>query len=114
MGGAGGGCPILVNEGKCDVIEHLDNMRPVDLLCDDDLLHVELTDGRIVSVPVWWYPPLQEAMPVERNNVEFMPSSIHWPDIDLDVTVVSMLLGRQASGARPLDVSGKIQMGTRQ
>jgi hypothetical protein len=53
-------------------------------------------------------------MPVERNNVEFMPSSIHWPDIDLDVTVVSMLLGKQASGARPLDASGKMQMGTRQ
>ncbi|KQW32021.1 hypothetical protein ASE36_07420 [Rhizobium sp. Root274] len=96
------------------MIEHLENMRPVDALCADDLLHVELTDGRIVSVPVWWYPQLQDAMPVERNNIDFMPDSMHWPDIELDISVVSLLLGEKAPGARSPDVSGKRGMETRQ
>ncbi len=96
------------------MIEHLENMRPVDALCADDLLHVELTDGRIVSVPVWWYPQLQDAMPVERNNIDFMPDSMHWPDIELDISVVSLLLGEKAPGARSPDVLGKRAMETRQ
>jgi hypothetical protein len=96
------------------VIEHLENMRPVDALCADDLLHVELTDGRIVSVPVWWYPQLQDAMPVERNNIDFMPESMHWPDIELDISVVSLLRGEKAPGARSPDGLGKGLVETRQ
>lgn len=96
------------------MIEHLENMRPVDALCADDLLHVELTDGSIVSVPVWWYPQLQDAMPVERNNIDFMPDSMHWPDIELDISVVSLLLGEKAPGARSPDVLGKRVMEMRQ
>lgn len=87
------------------MIEYSDNMRPVDALCDADMLHVALTDGRIVSVPVWWYPQLQGAMPVERNNVEFMPESIHWPDIGIDISVTSLFLGEHAPGARAPDAA---------
>jgi len=33
---------------------------------DDDMMHVSLTDGRVVSVPIIWFPRLHEATPDQR------------------------------------------------
>jgi hypothetical protein len=37
---------------------------------DDEYLHVSLTDGRKVSVPLWWIPTLYNALPEERDLYE--------------------------------------------
>ena len=37
---------------------------------NDDLMHVFLTDGRIISVPVIWFPLLHEATPEQRAQYE--------------------------------------------
>ncbi|MCI0562012.1 MAG: DUF2442 domain-containing protein [Nitrososphaera sp.] len=37
---------------------------------DDEYLHVELTDGRKLSVPLWWIPTLHNASPEEREKYE--------------------------------------------
>ena len=37
---------------------------------DDDFMHLELTDGRKLSVPLWWIPTLHNA-PEEREKYEF-------------------------------------------
>lgn len=37
---------------------------------DDEYLHVGLTDGRKVSVPLWWIPTLYNASPEEREQYE--------------------------------------------
>ena len=61
----------------------------------DDLMHVLLTDGRIISVPVIWFPLLHEATPEHRANYEIGGGgeSLHWPDIDEDLSVASLLAG---------------------
>ncbi len=41
---------------------------------DDDYLHVALTDGRKVSVPLWWLPTLYNALPEEREKYEINQS----------------------------------------
>ncbi|MFN2157622.1 MAG: DUF2442 domain-containing protein, partial [Anaerolineae bacterium] len=33
---------------------------------DDDLMHLALTDGRVLSVPIVWFPVLHEATPEQR------------------------------------------------
>jgi len=33
---------------------------------DNEYLHLELTDGRILSLPLWWIPTLHNAAPEER------------------------------------------------
>ena len=38
---------------------------------DDEFVHVELTDGRIISVPLWWIPTLYNATSEERERYEF-------------------------------------------
>jgi hypothetical protein len=37
---------------------------------DDEYIHVELTDGRILSIPLWWIPTLFNAPPEEREKYE--------------------------------------------
>ena len=80
-----------------------------------DALVVRLRDGRVVSVPLTWYPRLAAATPSERRRWELVGPGIgiHWPAIDEDVSVEALLAGQgsnesvrslrrwQASRARP-------------
>jgi hypothetical protein len=79
----------------------VEDARPIDAACDDAYLSITLQDGRVVRAPLWWYPRLQRASPQERARVELMPLGIHWPDIDEDISVASVLRGQKAPGARP-------------
>jgi hypothetical protein len=36
----------------------------------DEYLQIELSDGRMLSVPLWWIPTLQHAAPEEREKYE--------------------------------------------
>lgn len=62
---------------------------------DDDLMHVSLADGRIISAPIVWFPLLLEATPEQRNRFEIHGGgvSLHWPDIDEDLSVAGLLDG---------------------
>ncbi|MHB1103185.1 MAG: DUF2442 domain-containing protein [Devosia sp.] len=81
------------------VLEIIDS-RPVAAHCDGQHLHVTLADGRAFSAPLRWYPRLAGATPAQRDAVEFMPMGIHWPDIDEDISIASMLRGEKAPGAK--------------
>ena len=61
--------------------------------CDDDFLRVTLADGREVAVPLVWFPRLFGATPEQRNTWRFIGQGqgIHWPDLDEDISVVSLL-----------------------
>ncbi len=60
-----------------------------------DALVVELRDGRVVSVPVGWYPRLAAATLSERRRWELIGPGIgiHWPAIDEDISVEALLQG---------------------
>lgn len=45
-----------------------------DLRIDDSYLHVELTDGRILSIPLWWIPTVHNAAPEDRLKFEISRS----------------------------------------
>ncbi len=64
----------------------------------EDMLTVTLTDGRIVSVPLAWYPRLWYGTPEERANVEILGNGtiLHWPDLDEDLSVTGILLGKRS------------------
>ncbi|HEX9323146.1 MAG TPA: DUF2442 domain-containing protein [Xanthobacteraceae bacterium] len=63
----------------------------------DTELVVTLADGRKIVTPLAWYPRLQQASPTQRANYEIMPMSIHWPDVDEDLSIAGMLKGRAAN-----------------
>ena len=58
-------------------------------------LVVDLSDGRLVSVPLTWYPRLAAGTPTERKRWELIGAGIgiHWPDLDEDIEVAALLLG---------------------
>ena len=65
----------------------------------DDTLSVDLEDGRSVSVPIGWYPRLANGIPAERVNLQISGAGygIHWPDLDEDIGVEGLLLGKRSS-----------------
>jgi hypothetical protein len=48
----------------------------------DDVLMVELLDGRTITVPVIWYPSLAHGNQAERSHWRLIGQGegIHWPD----------------------------------
>lgn len=85
--------------GMTTLVVEIEDSRPVEVSCDDQHLHVTLADGRALRTPLWWYPRLVTAPPRERAVAELMPMGIHWPEIDEDISVASMLRGQKAPGA---------------
>ena len=61
----------------------------------DRELVIELRDGRVVSVPLAWYPRLAEGSPRERRRWELLGPGIgiHWPDLDEDISIDGLLQG---------------------
>lgn len=41
---------------------------------DEKYMHVELTDGRIISIPLWWIPTLHNASDEDRNKFQINQS----------------------------------------
>ena len=65
----------------------------VDVSVTDDQLLVVLADGRELAAPLAWFPRLLDADGVQRRNWRLIGRGhgIHWPDIDEDVSVASLL-----------------------
>ena len=61
---------------------------------DEGYLHVELTDGRIISTPLDWYPDLQRGTLAQLRNCSLIcrGTGIEWPDIDYHLSIEAMLL----------------------
>ncbi|HEU0075578.1 MAG TPA: DUF2442 domain-containing protein [Dehalococcoidia bacterium] len=64
----------------------------------DDVLAVELVDGRTITVPLSWFPRLAQGTAEERAHWRFVGrgEGIHWPDLDEDISVKSLLAGRRS------------------
>jgi hypothetical protein len=65
----------------------------VDVTITEANLHVVLADGRAVSAPLAWPPRLRDATPEQRAHWRPIGrgEGIHWPDIDEDVSIASLL-----------------------
>lgn len=71
-------------------------VRAQDVAVTDEAFTVVLTDGRTISVPLASYPRLSHATPEERSHWRLTADreGIHWPDLDEDVSVENLLLGK--------------------
>jgi Protein of unknown function (DUF2442) len=75
---------ILANKVSSDVI---------DVQVSDTELVLRLSDGRTVSAPLAWFPRLLHGPAEQRNNWRLIGKGvgIHWPDLDEDISVRSLL-----------------------
>ena len=63
-----------------------------------DILQVELHDGRTVTVPLAWFPRLVHGTKKEVGNWRLIGGGygIHWENLDEDISVEGLLLGRSS------------------
>lgn len=77
--------------------ERIHNFAVTEVTFDADYFSLHLIDGRILSIPYEIVPSLSRATQKQRKNCELggMGTSLHWPDIDEDLTVEGLVLGRR-------------------
>lgn len=63
---------------------------------DEGRMIVSLADGRVLSVPLEWFPRLLHASEDQRRAVRISRDGqgLHWDQIDEDLTVAGLLAGR--------------------
>jgi len=75
--------------------------RAVEVRVTKEQLVVTLADGRVLSVPLAWFPRLLNARPTDRERFELLGDGegIHWPLIDEDLSVAGLLRGNRSAEA---------------
>jgi hypothetical protein len=82
--------------GKSFIANH--GPQASNVTCTAEHLILDLADGRSLTVPLSWYPRLQQGSPEQRGNwrVAGGGEGIHWPDLDEDLSVEGLLRGAPA------------------
>jgi hypothetical protein len=82
-----------VKEGPGGVLYPAGRPLAAQVTIDATYIHVRLKDGRIISVPIQWFPRLRNATEAQRQAVEIWSqgSSLHWSALDEDLSVAGFL-----------------------
>lgn len=57
----------------------------------DDYIWITLTDGRVIGLPLNWFPWLQSATEAQKQNYDLLGDSIYWEELDEGIDLVAML-----------------------
>ena len=85
--------PEHLSSGEVSISNNRPPSDAVDVACTENELIVTLADGRRVAVPLAWSSRLLRATPAQRANWSLIGrgAGIHWPDLDEDISVRSLL-----------------------
>ncbi len=69
---------------------------------DADQMWVSLDDGRVLGVPLAWFPRLRDASEEVLAQVSISPAGLHWESLDEDISIAGLLSGTgDLTQARP-------------
>lgn len=73
--------------------------RAVGVAFGEATVTLDLSDGRVISAPLAWFPRLLHATPAERNEWRLIGDGegIHWPLLDEDISIESLVAGRPSA-----------------
>ncbi len=60
---------------------------------DLDSMWVDLSDGRILAVPLAWFPRLLHATAEQREQLRISNRGLHWEALDEDISIAGLLAG---------------------
>jgi hypothetical protein len=68
---------------------------------DEAMMRVAFTDGRVLCVPLAWFPTLLAASPEQRARCEIGGGGVglHWPDLDEDLSIAGLMAGVDSTSA---------------
>jgi hypothetical protein len=74
------------------------------LTFDDVKMWVHLADGRILGIPLAYFPRLLEAQPeqLSRYVISGGGTGLHWDELDEDISVEHLLSGHGDRTSRPV------------
>ncbi len=67
---------------------------------DQDSMWVDLSDGRVLGVPLAWFPRLLHGSPEQRERVEISSRGLHWDALDEDISIEGLLAGGDQTRSR--------------
>ena len=104
---------VLIDTFRCPPSFETREAAALQANVTDDSLAVDLEDGRTITVPLAWFPRLANGRPSERTNLRLIAkgTGIHWPELDEDISVASLLVGRRSGESQ---ASLRRWLGTRQ
>jgi len=60
---------------------------------DEDSFWVDLDDGRVIGVPLAWFPRFLEGTADQREQVRITSRGLHWDALDEDISIAGLLAG---------------------
>jgi hypothetical protein len=66
---------------------------PVRVRFDADSFWVDLSDGRVIGVPLAWFPRLLNGTEEQREQVRLSSRGLHWDALNEDVSIAALLAG---------------------
>ena len=72
---------------------HDDRCAPKAVRFTSSHVNIEMADGRILGLPLIYFPWLQNATDVQRQNYQLNYYTVDWEDMDEGIDMVAMLTG---------------------
>lgn len=74
------------------------------LTFDDDKMWVHLADGRVLGIPLAYFPRLLQARPEQLASyvISGGGTGLHWDELDEDISVEHLLMGQGDRTIRPV------------
>lgn len=60
----------------------------------ENMIAITMIDGRIISMPLSWFPFLENATPEQRENYELSSRTVNWDEFDDGFSIEPLLLGK--------------------
>jgi hypothetical protein len=76
-------------------------VEPLGVSFDDQRMNIELSDGRVLGVPLAWFPRLSQATKEQLAKYALSPRGLHWDELDEDISIAVLLEGYADQTPRP-------------
>ena len=87
-----------LRKGELKLNSHGSTISASSVRFADETVWVSLSDGRVIGVPLSWFPRLVNANAKDRNQFTLSPFGIHWQGLDEDISIAGLLAGRGDMG----------------
>jgi len=76
-------------------------IKAVAVAFDENSMFVSLSDGRLLGIPLAWFPRLLHATQEQRQEYCISTCGLHWEALDEDISVAGLLAGQGDMTHRP-------------